>query len=86
MKNMEEISNRESLITELLSLRHGAYEVNRVGTHQRILEKDAQLKEKYGDDRYNYDAFHLLIGSKLMNRPDFDFPGDDSVEKFIRSL
>jgi len=49
-----------------------------------------KLKEKY-PDHTNYRLYHLLDSSSL--GPDsivkkcskFDFPGDDSVEKFLRS-
>lgn len=44
-----------------------------------------KLEKKY-PDHTNYRLYHLLDSSTLFkNCPKFDFPGDDSVEKFLRS-
>lgn len=45
------------------------------------------LQKKYPDCR-DYRLFHLLIGSTPFDKGcyKFDFDGEDSVEKFIKSL
>ena len=54
-------------------------------THEQIVEFAKRLEQKYSD--YNsYKAYHLLIGSTPPNLcSKFDFPGEDSIEKFIKS-
>ncbi|MEK7478678.1 MAG: hypothetical protein AAB626_02005 [Patescibacteria group bacterium] len=64
-----------------------------------LLEKDAQknnfenftalgdfarnLKEKY-KDAGKYHLYHMIIGSTGTKTTEFDFPGEDSIEKFLR--
>jgi hypothetical protein len=44
------------------------------------------IKDKYPDYR-NYELYHLLVGSTpSIPCEKFDFPGDDSIERFIRSF
>lgn len=87
---MEGIPNKEQLIAELKQLLRAAHRKDRLGTHDKIVEKDQALKNKYctaEDNSQDYEMWHVLVGSTLREpAKKFDFPGDDSVEKFIRSL
>jgi len=51
-----------------------------------LIKKVTELKDKY-PDAYRYSMFHILGGS-TMAAPALheDFPGDDSVEKFLNDL
>ena len=52
--------------------------------HERVLDKTKELRAKYPD--YNdYRLYHFLIGSTVYDRAKFDFPGEDSVQKFIEA-
>lgn len=55
----------------------------------RLRERAAELEEKY-THAYRYLWFHVMRGSSLNQFPNDisaeDFPGADSVEKFLRSL
>ncbi|MBU4348328.1 hypothetical protein KJ671_02405 [Patescibacteria group bacterium] len=48
-------------------------------------EQGLKLKEKYKTNAREYYLFHLLIGSTKIKTFEFDFPGEDSIEKFLRS-
>lgn len=52
--------------------------------HERLVDKAEELQAKY-PDYDDYELYHLLIGSTVRDRAKFDFPGSDSVEKFIDS-
>jgi len=48
-----------------------------------IVEKVKELRLKYSDYE-SYHAYHILVGSSLLNEcPNFDFPGEDSIEAFL---
>ncbi|KND52131.1 MAG: hypothetical protein AB198_02395 [Parcubacteria bacterium C7867-003] len=54
--------------------------------YEVLVEFANKLKEKY-PDHLDYELFHFLVGSTI--RPEtppkyFDFPGEDSIEKFLR--
>lgn len=54
-----------------------------------ILKKDQDLKEKYGEEYKRYGSWHALVGSTIHNFSEIiadDFPGDDSVFKYIEIL
>ncbi len=53
---------------------------------QRQTEFVDNLKKKYPDcEKYRF--YHLFVGSTPWEDcPKFDFPGEDSIEKFIESL
>ncbi len=47
------------------------------------------LKDKYGKDIEEYELFHFFVGSGLKDDhipANFDFPGEDSIEQFVRRL
>ena len=44
-----------------------------------------KLKTKYSNYG-DYLLYHVLVGSTLKPKPFFDFPGEDSVEKFLEVL
>lgn len=43
------------------------------------------LDKKYPNAR-DYELWHVLVGSGISPRKNFDFPGEDSVEKFLNDL
>lgn len=52
------------------------------------------LREKFGKDATSYALWHLIAGSshgdtgelQSLDYPNFDFPGEYSIEKLLRSL
>ena len=62
----------------------GAFE-----THDKVVRKANDLQNKYPDYR-DYRMYHVLAGSNdpdgEKSVPKSDFPGQDSVADFIRSL
>ena len=52
--------------------------------HDKLVNKARNLQAKYPDYE-DYELYHLLIGSTVYDRPEFDFPGEDSVQKFIEA-
>ena len=87
---MEEAPKQnEALLEELGNLRIEAYrkdkEEDNFSFHDKVLEKSKELKQRYSNYS-DYELYHLLIGSQIKSYKEFDFPGDDSVEKFLRSL
>ena len=78
--------NRDVLVAELIELRRRMTKSDPFGFNDKVIEKSEELNEKYPDALY-YELYHVLIGStppEYVNK--FEFPGDDSVEKFFRSL
>lgn len=47
-----------------------------------------KLKAKYPDDYMNYRLWYILAGGSpdYQGEEKYDFPGEDSIEKFINSL
>lgn len=45
-----------------------------------------RIMEGYGERARDFVAFHVLGGSSMITRNEFDFPGDDSVAHFLREL
>lgn len=43
------------------------------------------LKEKYKKDANQCYLYNVIIGSSGMKSTEFDFPGEDSIEKYLRS-
>ena len=98
---MEGSVEKEALIAELRNLLLESYKKDEAEhsmvNYEMVLRKDKELKDKY-PDYYTYRLYHLLIGSSvepIISNPEnnsplptenFDFPGDDSIEKFIREL
>ncbi len=90
MKGIEEQNNREALKAELKFLLKEAYDRNKGSKldsfHEKIIEKSNELKQKY-PDYIRYQLYHLFIFSTPNDTAtEFDFPGEDSIETFIRSL
>lgn len=86
MEGTPELVRESDKLNMLIEMRSEAYAKDRKGTHEKIFVRGEELKRKYGNDCYNYTAFHVLIGSSTRDLPNFDFPGEDSVEEFLRSL
>lgn len=54
--------------------------------YEKLVEFAGKLRERYSDCG-EYELYHFLSGSTpLHDLPKMDFPGEDSVEKFINSL
>ena len=82
----KESGQKEINIKELKDKWNEAYKKDALGTHEKIIEFAEKIKNKYPDYQ-DYMLYHLLIGSIPKSKlPKFDFPGEDSVEKFIESL
>ena len=83
---MEVIPNKEILVAELKSLLLNAYHRKGLDTNEKVIKKSTELKAKY-KNYHDYEMYHLLVSSGLLYPTEnFDFPGEDSVENFIRSL
>jgi hypothetical protein len=53
------------------------------GETNAITEKAQELRDKY-PDYAEYELYHLLVGSTPKESLEkFDFPGSDSIERFI---
>ncbi len=82
MENLEEF--QEQIDLEQLKRNLWAnYEKN----NKKIVEFAQKLKEKY-EDHGNYRLWYILAGGSpdYQGEEKIDFPGDDSIEKFINSL
>ena len=87
-KHMEEETHRETLVRELKKKLEMAYEMDVTKAHKRVLEFADVIRKKYSDYS-ECRLWHLLILSTISDNTKitrFDFPGDDSIEKFIKSL
>jgi hypothetical protein len=80
---------QDALRHELQELRHNLI-LRDPDIHDQMMDRAAYLQSKYPDTFYDYEMYHFLISSNIgVELPlfdQFDFPGEDSVEKFIRSL
>lgn len=60
------------------------YKHDQYGMHAKVLDLHARLISRHPDAR-SYQLFHLLSGSTPKDSMQmFDFPGEDSVESFIK--
>ena len=76
---------REETVQALRELLVKAYDENSLETHEKIINKSDRLKANYGKEVYRYRLYHLLIGSTPGENVDlFDFPEEDSIEKYIK--
>ncbi len=84
--SQEGIPNNEDVKAELAEKKSLVYKD--MEKYELLVEFANQLKVKY-PDYLDYDLFHFLVGSTPV--PDkmptkFDFPGEDSIEFFLRSI
>jgi len=67
-----------------------ANEENFLEVHQQVVDFYEKLIKKYGyKEVIKRQLFHILAGSSGIDHsicPEFDFEGEDSIEKFIREL
>ena len=85
---MEGMTDKKELVKELKELMKKAYIREGFGFQDKIVKKVNALRKKYSSPENNYqdyEMYHVLTNSSL-TRPskEFDFPGEDSIEKFIR--
>lgn len=75
----------ERLIADLQERIKIAYRSpDKFNKHNQIAEFGQHLRHKYSDPT-EYTLFHILVSSTPVGtQPFFDFPGEDSVEKFIK--
>ncbi len=79
-----EPKNENLILEELTVLRDKLWESD--AGYDECVSFAKKLLEKYPDAR-KYKLLHLLIGSTPSDDvTKFDFPGEDSIETFIRSL
>jgi hypothetical protein len=57
---------------------------NNYKNYNKLVDFAVDLEKKYEDARQYY-LFHVLIGSSVISTDKFDFEGDNSIEKFLRS-
>lgn len=81
----EGLIKREQLIRELKDMvLEASADADVIGKYNKIVDFADHLLQKYPDAR-SHQLFHVLIGSTTPNPlAQFDFPGDDSIEKFIK--
>lgn len=74
---------REQIIAELSELKGKFYDSPEL--YEKLVEFGQGLRKRYSDAE-SYELFHFLIGSSYDKEdvPNFDFTGDDSIEKFLR--
>ena len=87
---MENIPNKEQTVAELYELMLAARARDMFGTQDKIAKKAKELTTKYGKERYGYALYNLLVSNSVNETVypinHFDFPGEDSVADFIRTL
>ena len=91
-KNEQERPNQqksfESVLADIKQKLNNVYRGKNIEEmHNRIAEFGYKLMDKYSDCR-NYILFHVLIGSTPPSNATIkeDFPGEDSIIKFIKNL
>ena len=88
-EKLEKLSNEELIVEEVKSRRSSLYRLKDrwKEIHNKIIDFSNSLESKYPDARKCY-LFNVMVGGTI-DRADchiFDFPGEDSVEKFIKDL
>lgn len=82
LENNEQ-KEHERIINELWTLMRSIPEDDLIEANNKIVDYAETMRELY-PNALDYALFHLVIGSTVDKHPFFDFPGDDSVEKFIK--
>ncbi len=83
MENLEKPQGRIDL-KQLQEKRHNIF--SNIDKYEKLYEFAEKLKAKH-EDYKDYRLYHFLIGSTPDRElPKIDFPGEDSIEKFIDSL
>jgi len=84
----EEHKNKAELALELKkiisSLIKKSSRKNDFEHYNKLANFALNLEKRYKNARQYY-LFHVLIGSSITKTSKFDFEGDDSIEKFLRS-
>lgn len=80
-QNTEDI---EALRAEMLEIKSKIY--LDLDLYDKMAERVQELQKKYPDYK-DYELYHIISGSTMEgSRKKFDFPGKDSLVKFLRSL
>lgn len=77
--------SKEQILLELGPLKKQYYK--NPDLYDKLVNFGQMLRKKYPDCQ-DYELFHFLVGSTM--RPEematkFDFPGEDSIETFLRN-
>jgi len=81
----EEEARVKDLDFKLLAIYQKNTREKRIAFYEELCDFAGELKKKY-PDYFDYRLYHVLIGSTPWAPClKIDFPGDDSVEKFINS-
>lgn len=76
--------NREQILGELAELKSKIYNIENEDLLNRMVEFVDGLKEKYPNYQ-DFELYHFIAGSGMKRNPvDFDFPGEDSIEVWLR--
>lgn len=81
-ENTQQIEQKQTM-KDLESIKLTIPEDRLIEASDIICDFADELRKKYKNTT-DYMLYHLLIGSTVRQQVLFDFPGDDSVEKFIR--
>lgn len=72
--------SREEIVERLKGPLNKIYENH----YDKMVSFAGVLKNKYPDSYQSYRLYHFMIGSTPREEcPNFDFPGDYSIQKFI---
>ncbi len=75
--------NKEQILVELNELKLKFYE--NPDMYEKMFNFARSLRDKYPNCE-DCELFHFMIGSTMKHEPAFfDFPGEDSVESFLRN-
>ncbi|MCF7835581.1 MAG: hypothetical protein K9M15_00440 [Candidatus Marinimicrobia bacterium] len=80
--------NKESKIADVKKELKKVYEkADMLEVHEKVVAYSDEIAGKYPDYR-DYELYHALIGSGVPEGAcsKFDFPGEDSVERFVEKL
>ena len=81
--NFEKTLEQQRKISDLIEKLH-AWTQKDKGNNEILNQFIDHLKKEHGEDCDNYDLYHILVhGGNISGHAKFDFPEEDSIEKFI---
>jgi hypothetical protein len=83
-----ESMRRRDILDEITPLKEELTKEDPRGHYDKRLALIQKIKEAYPDDYDTYQLWNFLVGGTIEKdrQPNFDFPGELSVENFIRQL